>query len=109
MLELAPGHADALVNLGRLLYEEGATEAAIVHYRRALESTGGDHATAAFNLGIALEDQGRLRAATDAYRTALTADPAFADAHYNLSRLYERTGDRVSALRHLKTYRALVS
>lgn len=109
VLELDPRHPDALVNLGRLLYEEGATEAAIVHYRRALEATRGDHATAAFNLGIALEDVERLRAATDAYRAAIAADPGFADAHFNLSRLYERLGDRVSALRHLKSYRSLVS
>ena len=108
-LELDPHQPDALVNLGRLLYEQGMTEAAVVHYRRALESTSGDHATAAFNLGIALEDLDRTRAALDAYRAALAADPAFADAHYNLSRLYERLGDRMSALRHLKSYRSLVS
>jgi hypothetical protein len=107
VLELEPHHADALVNLGRLLYEQGATEAAIVHYRRALEAAGGDHPIAAFNLGLALEDVGRNRAAADAYSVALAADPAFADACYNLSRVHERLGDRVSALRWLKSYRAL--
>jgi DNA-binding transcriptional MerR regulator len=107
VLALEPHHADALVNLGRLLYEQGATEAAIVHYRRALEAAGGDHPIAAFNLGLALEDVGRNRAAADAYSVALAADPAFADACYNLSRVHERLGDRVSALRWLKSYRAL--
>lgn len=107
VLELDPSHVDALTNLGRLLQEDGELEAAVVHYRRALESAGGDAPTAAFNLGLALEDLGRVRAAADAYETALTADPGFADAHYNLSGLYERAGDRVSALRHLKSYRAL--
>lgn len=106
-LELEPGHSDALVNLGRLLYEQGATEGAIVHYRRALEAAGGHHAIAAFNLGLALEDVGRNRAAADAYRVALLADPSFADAQYNLARVHERLGDRVSALRWLKSYRAL--
>ena len=108
-LELRPGHPDALVNLGRLFYEEGATEAAIVHYRRALQAASGLHSTAAFNLGLALEDVGRERSAMEAYRAAILADPDFADAHYNLSRVYERLGDRMSALRHLKNYRALVS
>jgi tetratricopeptide (TPR) repeat protein len=108
VLELEPGHADALVNLGRLFYEEGATEAAIVHYRRALEAAGGDHPVAGFNLGLALEDEGRLRAAADAYRVAMAADPTFADVHYNLARVYERLGDHVSALRCLKSYRALM-
>jgi tetratricopeptide (TPR) repeat protein len=107
VLELDPTHSAALVNLGRLLHAEGELEAAVVHYRRALEASGGHDATAAFNLGLALEDLQRDRAAIDAYDAALAADPAFADAHYNLSRIHERLGDRVSALRHLKSYRAL--
>lgn len=107
VLELQPRHADALANLGRLLYEQGATEAAIVHYRRAVDASDGEHAIAAFNLGLALEDMGRDRAALDAYRVAILADQAFADAHYNLARVHERLGDRMSALRYLKSYRAL--
>jgi tetratricopeptide (TPR) repeat protein len=107
VLELEPDHVDALINLGRLLQEDGELEAAVVHYRRALQAAGGNAPPAAFNLGLALEDLGRERAAMDAYHAALAADAAFADAHYNLARLYERTGDRVSALRHLKSYRAL--
>jgi tetratricopeptide (TPR) repeat protein len=107
VLELEPGHADALVNLGRLYYEEGVTEAAIVHYRRALESAAGRHPVAAFNLGLALEDVGRDRAASDAYLVAIAADPAYPDSYYNLARVYERLGDRVSALRCLKSYRTL--
>lgn len=107
VLELDPTHVDALINLGRLLQEDGELEGAVVHYRRALAAAGGDAPTAAFNLGLALEDLGRDRAALDAYEAALAADPGFADAHYNLSGLHERRGDRLSALRHLKSYRAL--
>lgn len=107
VLELEPEHASALGNLGRLLHDEGELEAAVVHYRRALEASGGDDPVSAFNLGLALEDLGRDRAAADAYNAALTIDPGFADAHFNLSRVYERMGDRVSALRHLKSYRSL--
>jgi tetratricopeptide (TPR) repeat protein len=106
-VEIEPRYADALVNLGRLLYEQGATDGAIVHYRRALEAADGHHAIAAFNLGLALEDLGRNRAAADAYKAAVLADPAFPDAQYNLARVHERLGDRVSALRWLKSYRAL--
>lgn len=107
VLELDPSHVDALINLGRILQEGGELEAAVVHYRRALAAAGGNAPTAAFNLGLALEDLGRLRAARDAYAAALAADAGFADAHYNLSRLYELTGDRMSALRHLRSYRTL--
>jgi hypothetical protein len=39
-------------------------------------------------------------------QVAILADPAFADAHYNLARVHERLGDRVSALRCLKSYRS---
>jgi tetratricopeptide (TPR) repeat protein len=107
VLEIDPRHVEALANLGRLLYEHGATEAAIVHYRRALEAAGGNHPTAAFNLGLALEDMGRNRAASDAYQLAVLAEPDFADAHFNLARVHERLGDRLSALRYLKSYRSL--
>ena len=31
-----------------------------------------------------------------------------ADAHYNLSRLYELVGEHAEALKHLKTYRSLI-
>jgi tetratricopeptide (TPR) repeat protein len=107
VLELEPDHAGALGSLGRILHEEGNLEGAVVHYRRALEASGGDDPLAAFNLGLALEELGRHRAAADAYNAALTIDPAFADAHRNLSRVYEKLGDNVSALRHLKSYRTL--
>ena len=66
-LELNPAHADAHVNLGRLLQEAGAPPAAVEQYRAALEADGG-HATAAFNLGAALEDLGRKREAIAAYQ-----------------------------------------
>ncbi|HUG41823.1 MAG TPA: tetratricopeptide repeat protein [Longimicrobiales bacterium] len=106
-LELRPDHPEALVNLGRLLQEDGELEEAARLYARALEASGGDKPTAAYNLGIALEDLGRDGDAAAAYRRALQADSTFADAHFNLSRILERQGDKVSALRHLKSYRAL--
>lgn len=107
VLELEPDHAHALASLGRLLHEDGNLEGAVVHYRRAIEASGGDDPVAAFNLGLALEELDRHRAAADAYNAALTIDPGFADAHRNLSRVYEQLGDRISALRHLKSYRIL--
>lgn len=89
-LELDPANVRAHANLGRLFCEQGATEAAIVHYRQALQAARGDDPVTAFNLGRALEDLGRDRAAADAYRVALAADPAYSDAHRNLARIYER-------------------
>lgn len=105
-LELDPGLADAWVNLGRLLHEEGDAANAARHYRKAIELDAG-HVLALFNLGVALEDLRMPEEAALAYRTALQADPRYADAHYNLARLYERRGEPAAALRHLRTYRTL--
>jgi tetratricopeptide (TPR) repeat protein len=107
-LRADPGHADAHVNLGRLLHEESAPAAAEQHYRAALEAMP-DHETAAFNLGVALEDLGRVDDAIAAYVRALALDPGNADAHYNLAGIYERRGETQAAFRHLKAYRALIS
>lgn len=105
-IALDPDHADAHVNLGRLLHEEGAPAAAEKHYRAALELDEA-HETAAFNLGVALEDQGRFDDAIRAYKRALTIDPDHADAHFNLAGIYERRGEKSAAIRHLKAYREL--
>jgi tetratricopeptide (TPR) repeat protein len=102
-LELDPTHADAHVNLGRLLQQQGQMEEAAQHYR---EAPG--HATAAFNLGTLLEEQGRSAEAIAAYSRALAIDDRLADAHLNLSRLYEKAGQDQAAFRHLRTYREIV-
>ncbi len=105
-LELDPHHADAHVNLGRLLHEAGRVADAAAHYRLALAASP-RHATAAYDLGIALEDLGRTADAMRAYEQAIRADPRFADAYFNLSRLYEKAGKKAAALRHLSKYRRL--
>jgi tetratricopeptide (TPR) repeat protein len=101
-LELDPQHADAHVNLGRLMQESGQFALAEEHYRLAL-AIEPNHLLAGFNLGTLLEDLGRITQAIEAYQQA--AD--FADAHYNLSRLYELLGEHQQALAHLKIYRQL--
>ncbi|HET7711697.1 MAG TPA: tetratricopeptide repeat protein, partial [Thermoanaerobaculia bacterium] len=105
-LSLDPDFADAHVNLGRLLHEEGSPLAAETHYRRAL-AIEPRHDIAAFNLGVALEDLGRIREAAEAYRHALELDDRNADAHYNLAGVLERRGEKAAALRHLKEYARL--
>jgi tetratricopeptide (TPR) repeat protein len=104
-LELDPDHADAHVNLGRLLHDAGDARAGAEHYRRAIELIPG-HGTALFDLGVALEDLRMPAEAILAYR--LAAEAGCADAHYNLAHLYEARGEPAAALRHLRTYRKLV-
>jgi len=99
-------HANAFVNLGRLLHERGDRAAALQAYESAL-ALAPDDAVAAFNLGVALEDAERLGDAAAAYQRAIAADPRAADAHYNLAGVFERLGDRAAALRHLRTYKKL--
>ncbi len=106
-LTLDPEHADAHVNLGRLLHEQGALAEAETHYRKAAAA---DHESgrAQYNLGVVLEDQGRSAEAMDAYREALAVDGALGAAHFNLSRLYEAAGDEAAALSHLAAYKRLL-
>jgi tetratricopeptide (TPR) repeat protein len=106
VLARAPRHADAHINLGRLLHERGDFGRAEEHYKRALTERP-DDPTATFNLGVALEDQGRVDEALECYERALTLNPPNADAHYTAARLYEKGGDYGASLRHLRAYRDL--
>lgn len=105
-IELDPGHADAHLNLGRLLHEGGEPEEAESHYRQALAADPSS-AMAAYNLAVLLEDREKPDQARDAYERAVRLDPDLADAHYNLALLLERTGEREAALRHLAEYKRL--
>jgi predicted Zn-dependent protease len=103
-----PRHADAHINLGRLLHQAGRLREAEAHYVAALVARPTD-VTASFNLAVVLEDLGKLDDAIARYREVIEFDPSLVDAYFNLSRLYEKKGEKVSALRHLKDYRRLTS
>ena len=107
VLALDAEHYDARLNLGRLRHEAGDLRAAESHYRAA-ESAHPNDPTPAFNLGVALEDGKRYEEAISAYQRAIAADGSFADAHFNLSGVYQRLGRSALALRFLKSYRLLV-
>jgi tetratricopeptide (TPR) repeat protein len=104
-LEQDAEHVEARLNLGRLLHLEGRLREAEKVYR------GGDlhDALLSFNLAVLLEDLEREPEAMSAYRSTLALDPGFADAHFNLARLYERKGKSKDALRHLLAYRRLMN
>jgi DNA-binding transcriptional MerR regulator len=105
-IALEPSHADAHVNLGRLLHEAGDAAEAAAHYEAALAARA-DDAIAAFNLGVALEDLRKLPEALLAYQKAARLDPENADAHFNAAALAERLGRAAEALQHLSKYRKL--
>lgn len=106
-LELEPTHADALLNLGRLLHEDGELDAAEERYRAAAATKSGS-GRPLYNLGVVLEDRGRTDDAVTAYRDALRADSDLAAAHFNLSRLLEAAGHKAEALSHLADYKRLL-
>ena len=106
-LALDPEHADALLNVGRLLHEAGELDAAEARYRAAAAADPSS-ARARYNLGVVLEDRGQTAAAMAAYREAIGADRFFAAAHFNLSRLLQAAGRKPDAIRHLNEYRRLI-
>jgi tetratricopeptide (TPR) repeat protein len=103
-LKADPGHLEARINLGRLLHLAGELSAAERVYRPGAKTDP----FIAFNLAVVLEDLKREPDAILAYREALAMDPQFADAHFNLARLYERAKDPKASLRHLLAYRRMM-
>jgi tetratricopeptide (TPR) repeat protein len=105
-LELDDAHLAARINCARLLHQGGEFDLAERLYRADACRRDAD---ALFNLGVLLEDTGRSAQAIDSYLAAISIDPGFADAHYNLARLYEIQGNDPHMIRHLRQYRTLIS
>lgn len=103
---LDPTHAEAQLNLGRLLHERGELPRAVEAYRAAWNAAP-DLGTAAFNLAVALEDLGHIQEAIETYKQTIEIDPHLADAFFNLARIYETMGQHSLALRCLRIYRKL--
>lgn len=105
-LEMHPGHAPALINLGTIYYNLHQYLQAETMYRRATAADP-NYALAFFDLGNALDELQRLMEAIEAYKTAIRLMPKYADAHYNLALAYERIGEHRKALPHWVIYRRL--
>lgn len=105
-LALAPDLEDAYLNLGAMLDAAGRHGELLLLCDAALRHCP-DSALLHYNRGIALDHQGRLAEAADSYERSLALDPKLADAHYNLAKLHQQTGDERGALRHYSAYRRL--
>ena len=103
VLELAPVHAAAHINLGTLYYNRQEFGLAEKHYKDAIAADP-RFALAYFDLGNVLDELERLDESIAAYRKAVALAPRYADAHYNLALAYERMGRNRHALRHWRAY-----
>jgi tetratricopeptide (TPR) repeat protein len=88
-LEIQPGFAMAHRDLGIILLQKGRYEEAAVHLEQAV-SLGLAHARLYNFLGIAYSRTGRYQDALKVYTKALGQEPNFAEAHLNLSYVYEK-------------------
>ena len=101
-----PPDVETYLARGCELHDTGRLAEAEEFYRQGLEQCGED-ALLLYNLGVLLEDLERKSDALGAYERALSADPGFADCHYNIALLYEALGKPRDAIRHMAQYRRL--
>ena len=101
LLAEAPGYAPAWNNLGSALRANGALDAAIVCYKRALDIDPGCSATG--NLGNALKDVGRIDDALAAHRLAVASAPDDAATRHNHGIALRQAGDPEAALAEFET------
>jgi tetratricopeptide (TPR) repeat protein len=102
-IEADPANVDAHVNAGRLHQLNGNLRSAKRHYELALRLAPA-HQLANYNLGTIFDELDELAKAAEFYRQAVTIP----DAHFNLARIAELSGDEVTARRHMRRYRDLI-
>ena len=98
--------ADDHFALAELLYLGGDLSAARERYYVAIELDE-DFVEARSNLGCVLAEQGELGLAESAFRGALEYHPDYADAHYHLARLLDRTDRSAEASPHWQLFMSL--
>lgn len=102
-LELAPGNAPILINLGLALRDSGETEAALASLRRACE-VAPDLAAAWYNLGRLLARTSRPGEAHAAFERALSCDPSHEQArlhHADTLRTFGRIDEAIAGYRRV--------
>lgn len=102
-LDLDPGLAAAMTNLGNLRYRQGDLVAARAMYEQAIEHDPGQ-AEARYNLGNLLDEQGETERAIAELRRVCQLAPEFADAHYNLGLVLARVGGDAQARAAFERY-----
>jgi len=102
-IELDPGSAGALVNLGTIYFNARDFTLAERYYVLATEADP-DYALAHFDLGNLCDERGDRIRALEHYQAALRIAPNYADAHYNVALLYQSAQQPMKAVRHWMAY-----
>jgi tetratricopeptide (TPR) repeat protein len=102
-IKLDPTLANALTNLGNLMFKRERLIEAEDLYRRALKLDS-DQPEAHYNLGFLLFERREIPAAMESFQRALTSDPSFADAHFNLAMTLQELGREDEARQHWEAY-----
>ena len=88
-------------NLGGFLVEQGQSDEALVHFKRAVELQPG-YAKAQYNLGAALREKGQVDEAIVHLQRAVDIDPHYVEAHNSLARALDQRGQVDGAMAHLE-------
>ena len=102
-IELDPGSAGALVNLGTVYFNTRNFTMAERYYTLATEADP-EYALAHFDLGNLCDECGDRGRALEHYLAALRISPNYADAHYNIALLYQGARQNMKAVRHWMAY-----
>src|SRR5579863_1908319 len=102
-IELDPGSAGALVNLGTIYFNSRNLTLAERYYVQAA-TTDPEYALARFDLGNLYDERGDRAQALEQYLAALRISPNYADAHYNVALLYQGAHQPMKAVQHWMAY-----
>jgi tetratricopeptide (TPR) repeat protein len=102
-IELDPTLANALTNLGNLMFKRERMPEAEELYLRALKLDA-EQPEAHYNLGFLLFERREVTAAVESFERALASDPSFADAHFNLAMALSDLGRHAEARAHWEQY-----
>ncbi len=100
-LNISPFSSLAHNNLGRVLADQGRTDKAVEHFRRAVEIQP-NYAHAHYNLGQLLMEEGELPIAESHFRRAIEKEPRYAPAHNDLGNCLVRQNREAEAEEHYR-------
>lgn len=102
-IELDPGLATAVTNLGNLRLVAGDRDEAEALYRRAMAADA-TQAEAPYNLAYLLVEKGDREAAVRLFEKAIALRPDFSEAHFNLAMALSELDQRERARTHWRRY-----